>query len=191
MVTGVSIFVFELLHEETVELQNRFKSAVIYLGACGIASILVFIGIYTSIVGFSGLAVDSGEIAGIGQALTGYLQEFWIRSGRSNFQALNILMANFISLLWPPAVAGILLACLMIFTNVSSVISGEQIRRRAVAGVAVVIGFVAASFVGLFVSGYHSEAGRQLLPLISCLVFATAYQCYWLAIKIGTIRRLI
>ena len=117
LVTGVSIFVFVLLHEKTSFLGQRFKNAMTYLAVCGVTSILVFIGIYTSKISVAGLFIASPENRGIGQAVTGYFLNFWVASGSLNFAALDILAANFISLLWPPLFAGILLAGFMKITN--------------------------------------------------------------------------
>jgi hypothetical protein len=181
LVTGVSVFMFELLRGETVSLGQRFKKATAYLFVCGIVSILFLVGLSWAVIPEVGGPANFSAI----QLAIDYLEGFWSTYGSKNFSAIDILAANFFSLLWPPLIAGGLLAGLMTITEGSSKIGGDQIRRRAAAGAATVIGFSSALFVGIFVSGYHSEAGRQLLPLISILIFTAAYQCYCFLIKIG------
>jgi hypothetical protein len=185
LVTGVSLFMFEMLLDKTASLGQRFKKATAYLFVCGIASILFLVGLSWAVIPEAGGPANSSAI----RLAIDYLEGFWSAYGSLNFCAIDILAANFFSLLWPPLFAGGLLAGLMTITERSSEIGGDQIRRRAAAGTAIVIGFSSATFVGLFVSGFHSEAGRQLLPLISILIFAAAYQCYWFLIKIGAGQR--
>ena len=185
LVTGISIFAFELLRSGSAPFSRRFKRASSYLAVCGASSLLFFLGLYSALTPDAGSALASPKNTDIGLSVIDYFRGFWVVYGSVNFNAIDILAANFFSLLLPSMLAGGLLAGFMKFSGGSSERDSNQIKRRAAAGAAVVIGFLAALFVGMFISGYHSEAGRQLLPLISILIFAAAYQCYWFLVKNG------
>lgn len=174
-VTGVSVFIFTLLSNQRGPLRVRLELALVRLAVCGVTSIAVFF----ALVSAQGVEVAaSATSTPVGEHLNSvkeYFQSYWQDYGRVNFEGFSILVANAISLMWPPLVFGAIFGLSQFAFRSRSDITDEQIVVRARAGFSVVLAFALSMGVGLFVSGMHSELGRQILPLISVLVFASSY----------------
>ena len=176
LVTGVSVFLFTLW--DSAQLKYRIRTALLRLLICGVST-LVVLAIMVTIIRSVGDHVTPEPVGGI-DTVVSYLGSFWVRFGQTNFQAIDILFADFFTLLVPPLFFG------GAFGLIKFYISGKDrgnvviYRRLALAALSVSLGFTTSLFVGLFVSGLTSDMGRQTIPLVIICVFLGIYMTMWI-----------
>ena len=86
---------------------------------------------------------------------------YWYTYAHYNFLWMNVLIANFISLMVWPTVAGLILGAGFAKSRGGA---KAEAALRALAFPA--IGFSFTLLIGLFKTGYASDMGRQAMPLV-------------------------
>ncbi len=102
-----------------------------------------------------------------GGTVSGLYENF----GRKNLGQLRPLILKICALLIPPLLAGIVLGA-------GSAALGDQkasgLKSDLAAATSIFVGFLGSVCVGLFVSGFYSELGRQLMPFGCVMVLLAA-----------------
>lgn len=176
LVTGVSVFLFTLWDSEQVE--NRIRTALVRLFVCG-ATTLAVLAIMITLVRSVGAGVTSNSADSI-DTVVSYFVSFWVDYGQTNIQAIDILFADFLTLLAPPLLFGGAFGILKFLFSEKDRRNVVKYRRFSVAALSIALAFTLSLFVGLFVSGLTSDMGRQTIPLVIICVFLGIYMAMWI-----------
>lgn len=163
--TGVALAATTLLRRDTPRLG---RTALLRLTIAGIASA-------ATLAALLAIAFASGPatitLTGPADASASlYFRQLWINNGQWNFLWANVTAANFITLAILPILAGAVLGGL---SAPLEAIGGEH-HRQVTALAGGICGFAAALGVGLFLSGFGSDMGRQTVPLLTLTLLLVA-----------------
>lgn len=158
-VVGVAALIHQALGNE--EFRVRLKRGFVSFVSAGAAAAPVCLVLVLLL-----LKTGTPTLAGSGiSAIETYLLEKWIVQGHYNFAWFNVTVANFISVMIMPCLFGGLIGLLMALGRGAS--EPELLRETAIVKslLAVALAFFLSMGIGLFISGFGSDMGRQALPL--------------------------
>lgn len=137
------------------------------LAAAGAGSVAVFAAV--ALVGEAnweqaGWSRAAGE-QGVAAKLAAWWGYYWEIQGKYNFQWWNVTVANFISLMVWPAIAGLVLG-FSFATRRGGASVPDALRALGFPA----LGFFVTLLIGLGKSGFGSDMGRQVMPLVTLMI---------------------
>lgn len=155
-------------------ISRQWRRGALVLAAAGLGTVMVvMVQSKLGTMNMSGPGLQAANAAGtdIIARIKGYFSYYWEIQGKYNFLWFNVTLANLASLLILPALAGLVLGIAALR------IDGADARRcaEAVPSVAAAALSISVTFaIGLVVSAFGSDMGRQVMPLILLMVLLSA-----------------
>ena len=173
IVTGVSLFIFTIIESSYMPRKERVLKAFQRISIAAAASFtlaLFFLWNYPLVD--KSFSEDLASLTPLSNSIE-YFKLYWTNYGSNNFAWINVIIANFITIVTIPAILGALTGLLYIWERrISKTPLTTNSRTEFKVAFSTACGFFSTLLIGFFVSGLSSDMGRQAVPLALMVLLA-------------------